>query len=81
GDEFIAIFINAEIGDVHKRMEIISSTLAENPIIVDGEDVAVSFSYGVASFPDDATSVSELFQIADTRMYSEKPVSTNPSLP
>ncbi|VVD65764.1 Cyclic di-GMP phosphodiesterase Gmr [Pandoraea morbifera] len=72
GDEFVAILQDTEI--VERIDFAVTRLRAEIEQAVDVGDAAVSVrvSVGVAVFPDDGESMSELIRIADQRMYANK---------
>lgn len=72
GDEFILIFPHADLVAIHVVMEDISNYLKMHPIEKNEEQIKVSFSYGIASYPDDTRTYDELLKIADGRMYISK---------
>lgn len=73
GDEFAAILIKPNSADhiytVGKKLE---NALSSVPYNLDGIFVKVSASVGSSILPDDATDLSTLFTLADTRMYKNK---------
>jgi predicted signal transduction protein with EAL and GGDEF domain len=72
GDEFIVLLRDVQspehVAGVARRLV---QTLAE-PIVVQGTEVFVGGSVGVASFPDDGTDIDSLLMNADTAMYHAK---------
>lgn len=72
GDEFIGIFSNIELNALIEKFEDLNTYFANNPITLEGSKITYSYSYGIASFPDDAVSYTELIKIADERMYNYK---------
>lgn len=72
GDEFVLIFLNKETFIVEGIMGQIFDALEENPIRVDGENIYVSFCYGMANYPDEGQAIEELFSVADEKMYLQK---------
>ncbi len=72
GDEFVIIFLNAEIEDVNLKLQEIVQKLKNIHVNYYDKLFNISFSYGVANFPNDSTDPKELFRIADSRMYSFK---------
>ena len=72
GDEFIGVFFNTEIESLSEKFEELNRYFLNNPIILEGKEVTYSYSYGIASFPSDAVSYSQLIKIADERMYIYK---------
>lgn len=72
GDEFVAIVQDAEIVE---RIDFAVTRLRaeiEQVISVNDASLTVRVSVGVAVFPDDGESMSELIRIADQRMYADK---------
>lgn len=72
GDEFLAVFFNTDEQILTKKFKKMIKDLKNNPINFDGHSIVCSFSYGIANFPNDATSSNELIKIADKRMYEYK---------
>ncbi len=72
GDEFIAVIPNikskADVTHVAKRI----LKVFETPFDIDGEDIYLSASVGIALYPDDGTSPAELIKNADIAMYRAK---------
>lgn len=72
GDEFVAIVQDAEIVE---RIDFAVTRLRseiEQVISVNDASLTVRVSVGVAVFPDDGESMSELIRVADRRMYANK---------
>ncbi len=72
GDEFVAIVQDVEVVE---RIDFAVTRLRaeiEQAIPVNDADVNVRVSVGVAVFPDDGESMSELIRVADQRMYVNK---------
>ena len=72
GDEFF--FMN-DFSTYHDDLQALSQRLKSaflTPFIVNGKPYAISFSLGVASYPDDAQTTLGLISKADERMYAEK---------
>lgn len=72
GDEFTIV-----VGDLHKVenvMTVLSKIRAEfeRSILVEGQEIYVSFSIGVAFYPFDGDRAEELLRHADTAMYNAK---------
>ena len=72
GDEFIGVFFNTEIEVLSKKFEELNTDFFNNPILLEEKEVHYSYSYGIATFPSDAVSYSELVKIADEKMYKYK---------
>ncbi|QHE92672.1 sensor domain-containing protein [Pandoraea fibrosis] len=72
GDEFVALVQDAEIVE---RIDFAVTRLRseiEQAISVNDASLTVRVSVGVAVFPDDGESMSELIRVADQRMYANK---------
>jgi diguanylate cyclase (GGDEF)-like protein/PAS domain S-box-containing protein len=72
GDEFVAIVQDAEVVE---RIDFAVTRLRaeiEQVISVNDASLSVRVSVGVAVFPDDGESMSELIRVADQRMYANK---------
>ncbi|MFT3956945.1 MAG: EAL domain-containing protein [Piscinibacter sp.] len=73
GDEFVVV-----LGNIHHHDEIVQIVqgrlipCVRTPHFVDGVELSVSCSLGVAVFPDDATDLDTLMRHADTAMYQAK---------
>lgn len=72
GDEFILLYPKTEGIAVQKFMEDLRSYLNENPMTINEDQIAISFAYGVATYPYDSDSLDELVHISDQRMYENK---------
>ena len=77
GDEFTVILSNVISSHALVRVaRKILSRVAE-PVTLDGTEVFVSSSIGIAVFPDDAPDVEGLLQAADTALYKAKDLGKN----
>jgi diguanylate cyclase (GGDEF)-like protein len=73
GDEFVVILpeTSREIaGQIAERLQLAIET--QPFAVVTGEDVVVSISVGVASYPVDAATIDALISAADSAMYQTK---------
>ena len=72
GDEFLLLLPNIErVEDVITISQTAQDVLRE-PFIVDGREVSISASIGIAIYPDDGTDVDTLVNCADKAMYDSK---------
>jgi len=72
GDEYVVILPHiGGVLDVEAILDKTSAMLAR-PFQLDGREVSITASIGVAIFPDDAADAESLLQNADTAMYSAK---------
>ena len=72
GDEFV-VLIEEHRGP--EEVMIVAQkilTFLERPVLLDGREVSVSGSVGIASFPDDGDEVETLMKNADAAMYQAK---------
>ncbi len=46
--------------------------MERKPLYINNQEIKCTFSYGIASFPEDGTSLKDLIKIADERMYKFK---------
>ena len=77
GDEFIVL-----LGNINNDQNALS--LAENilktfrePFILDGRELMITISIGIAIYPENGKTVSELLRNADTAMYQAKSLGRN----
>jgi diguanylate cyclase (GGDEF)-like protein/PAS domain S-box-containing protein len=72
GDEFLLLLPNIErVEDVVTISQTAQDVLRE-PFIVNGREVSISASIGIAIYPDDGTDVDTLVNCADKAMYDSK---------
>lgn len=72
GDEFIVLLHDGSQWDeVAATADRVLKDM-EQPLVIDGREVSVSASIGVALYPDDATDPDTLVRHADTAMYAAK---------
>ena len=72
GDEFIVILPETNKPNTLIKAERIRQKIAEMPVSVDGRDIHVTVSGGIASYPTDSKNGSELVACADRAMYRSK---------
>ena len=68
GDEFVAVYANRDVEEMHKIKETIKTRMQEESI----RGVSLSFSIGVAFHEGSRTSIHESLRIAEKRMYEDK---------
>ncbi|WP_309496283.1 GGDEF domain-containing protein [Sulfurovum sp.] len=72
GDEFILLLENtSDIDDISRTAETLIKEVSE-PCNIDGEEVQVGCSIGIAIYPENGTSTDALLLNADTGMYKAK---------
>jgi len=72
GDEIIAILFASDADELNRKFTKLQTKLLENPIDFFDERIRCSFSFGIASFPQEGQEFKELLKIADARMYINK---------
>lgn len=71
GDEFILLLPATDAsGAAHAAQKLLS--LLNRPFRIDGYDLSVTSSVGIALYPEDGTHLSELYTNADIAMYRAK---------
>ncbi len=72
GDEIIAVLFSSSADELQKKFANMQDKLLENPIEFFEEKIYCSFSFGIASFPQEGQELEVLLKIADARMYINK---------
>jgi diguanylate cyclase (GGDEF)-like protein len=72
GEEFALILPNFVRSEAVQLAEKIRARVAEEPFVFQGAPTHATMSFGVASFPQDATTSSQIVRSADERMYRAK---------
>ena len=72
GDEFIIVFFNTSKQEVEEKLDSILKKVENYHLAFDNQTVKLSFSYGLAVFPEDSILLNILIKRADTRMYIDK---------
>ncbi|MBL0086686.1 MAG: EAL domain-containing protein [Ideonella sp.] len=72
GDEFTALLLNIEHPDDAVAVAQRIGKLMRKPFVVDGRDVMLSTSIGIALYPEDGADGVTLLKHADTAMYHAK---------
>ncbi|MBN2383219.1 TonB family protein [bacterium] len=76
GDEFVIVLPGAPAAEAGEICERARTTLTRHTFTTRGDQdevkVTVSFSMGLASYPDDNMTGQDLLQVADNRLYLEK---------
>jgi len=72
GDEFTVVLENLSSASVAAAVAQKIATDLADPYVMDGHDIFVSASIGIALFPRDGTDLSTLLRHADTAMYRAK---------
>ena len=72
GDEFIIMLPETPASGALHVAEKIRKAVAMSPLVVDGKNIGVTVSIGVASYPDEGRTLEALLANADAAMYAAK---------
>ncbi len=72
GDEFVIILNDIKDTDAVLRVVRAMEKTFQKPFSIAGSQLLVTFSLGIALFPEDGASAEDLLKKADTAMYSSK---------
>jgi diguanylate cyclase (GGDEF)-like protein len=72
GEEFALILPNFVRSEAIQVAERIRARVAEEPFVFNGAPTRATMSLGVAAFPTDATTASQIVRVADERLYKAK---------
>jgi diguanylate cyclase len=71
GDEFVILLEDTSYEDAQRVAWKIQAKLTR-PVLIQGIELNIGISLGIAVYPDDGTEMSELLKKADARMYEAK---------
>lgn len=77
GEEFIAMLIQTDHRSAIETADQIRRDLEAQPFEGNGRELRITGSFGVATFPQDATTAQQLIRIADQRLYQAKNAGRN----
>jgi diguanylate cyclase (GGDEF)-like protein len=77
GDEFIIMFLETKKPDAAKNLSTLLTELAVMDFARGQEDRRITFSAGVASYPEDGSNPGELIKCADKALYEAKGAGRN----
>jgi diguanylate cyclase (GGDEF)-like protein len=60
------------VDDAANRAEQLRAAFATSGVVCDGVKIAITASFGIASFPHDGTTIDQLVNAADARLYVAK---------
>ncbi len=72
GDEFTVILPGMGAGEAFSAAERLRKEIEKKTVKINGKSIRVTVSAGVACYPDDASSCSELFEVTDRRLLEAK---------
>jgi diguanylate cyclase (GGDEF)-like protein len=71
GDEFVILLEDTSYENAEGIAQKIQAKLMQ-PVLIQGIELNIGISLGIAVYPDDGTEMSELLRKADARMYEAK---------
>lgn len=85
GEEFVVALLDTTDATVFERLQVLREHIATSPLrerrdaspAEGGREIRTSVSMGVAQFPDDGASVSDVLARADARLYTAKNAGRN----
>lgn len=77
GEEFLVILRETEKREAIRIAERLRSVIENTPIKYQHFSIHLTASFGVANFPEDATSIIELYKTVDERLYKAKELGRN----
>jgi diguanylate cyclase (GGDEF)-like protein len=72
GEEFAVVLPNFVRSEALQLAERMRARVAEEPFVFQGAPTHATMSFGVASFPQDATTASQIVRSADEKLYRAK---------
>ncbi len=75
GDEFVIVITGVQNENYLTKCQQKIEQVFDKPFITNGKQIKLGCSFGIAKYPEDASSAGELIEIADNRMYKAKALS------
>jgi len=72
GDEFLLVFAGQDLEHCNLEIENIRQYLKKNKFKTNGFQAEITFSSGLAMYPDESKDIAELTKISDRKMYEDK---------
>lgn len=77
GEEFGLLLRNTDLAGATPLVETLRQQIAANPLLYGEHTIALSATFGLAEWPVDGLSASELYRCADRRLYRGKELGRN----
>lgn len=74
GDEYVAAYHHTDKAVMEKSIAAIRTKVRGKALRLDGAEIPLSFSYGLAQFPGDGADFEALVAVADKQLYAMKAV-------
>jgi diguanylate cyclase (GGDEF)-like protein len=72
GDEFIGICFSSDFEKLNERFKSVESQFFKDKWNIDGVEIPLGFSFGIAQFPQEAKNLGEMIKCADSKLYEQK---------
>lgn len=72
GDEFIMVFPVKTSGEAYVLAERLKKNIRTRSCLIKGHQLSVTFSGGIATYPQDAQNIDDILEKADKALYSSK---------
>ncbi len=77
GEEVVVVMPGAKHEDAYRRVDARRQSSQSTPVQVSSLAFPVTFSAGIASFPEDGLNAPDLLMVADLRLYRAKAAGKN----
>lgn len=77
GDEFVVVLPSTDGEGAKVAAERIRQKVEKNPFCIDGQEIGITLSIGISTYPDHAKSRQDIIKLADEAMYNGKNKSRN----
>lgn len=72
GDEFMILAPNLNLTRAEEKIRRIQEYLAAHPLILEGVEIPITVSTGIAAYPEHASTAEELKRVVDKALYRSK---------
>ena len=72
GDEFIALYHASSPESMERNLAAVMDEVRTQTVMFEGNRIPVSFSFGLARFPEEGTDLDALIAVADRKLYAMK---------
>ena len=72
GDEFVMVFPNKTANEAYQLATRLRKNIRTRSCLIKGRQISVTFSGGIAGYPDDANTVEDTMERADKALYYSK---------
>lgn len=72
GEEFAFLFLNMDDSQTYKKLEELRLTINKLPFKIDGKNIHITISIGLAKYTKEITSIENLYKKVDSALYIAK---------